>query len=150
MVCRCLSDAKLLNNLWGTFPLEQKHTLQLTGDQPFQGRLQSFTCAYNSLCFPSRSKSCCCIPAAKGLPYLAIEVTHLVQGDVLCTTIEFDHLFIRHRFEPSRPKTRQFVNNHQSVQCYKQWRKTGQANRLFPKTQKFLLLKRDRQRDQQL
>lgn len=35
MLCRCLSDAKLLNNLWGIFPLEQKHTLQLTGDPAF-------------------------------------------------------------------------------------------------------------------
>lgn len=29
MLCRCLSHAKLLNNLWGKFPLVQKHTLQL-------------------------------------------------------------------------------------------------------------------------
>lgn len=118
MLCRCLLDAKLLNNLWGIFPLEQKQTLLLTGDPAFPREAAVIYMCIQILCFPSCSKSCCYIPAAKGLQYLAIEVTHLVQGDVLCTTVEFNHLFIRHRFEPSRHKTTQFVNNHQSAQCY--------------------------------
>lgn len=50
---RWRSHAKLLNNLWGKFPLEEKHTLQLTRDQPFGvlGRLESFTRSHNFFVF---------------------------------------------------------------------------------------------------
>lgn len=39
-----------------------------------------------------------------GLQYLAVEVAHLIQGDVLRTSIQLDYLFIRHWFEPPAQK----------------------------------------------
>lgn len=112
MLCRCLSHAKLLNNLWGKFPLVQKHTLQLKKHTLQLTRYHASLSAreagvlYKFIQFTLfLSDKSCFFTAVKGLQYLAIEIAHLVQRDVLGTSIELDYLLIRHWFEAPRHKT---------------------------------------------
>lgn len=159
MLCRCLSHAKLLNNLWGKFPLVQKHTLQLkkytlqlTRYHASQsGREAGVLYMFIQFTLFLSDKSCC-FTAVKGLQYLAVEIAHLVQRDVLGTSVELDYFLIRHWFEPPRRKTTGTVRQ-QSPACKElqtaEKGKTG-TDKLISKIHTFLLHGRDSQRARQL